>query len=85
MMRSEGLVRCSMALCILLMGMSLVSCSRNAGTTTGSQTVLINGAGSTFGYPIYSRWADDFQKQHPNVQINYQSVGSGAGIRQLLA
>lgn len=72
-------------LCVLLIGLSLASCSHNAGTTTGSQTVLINGAGSTFGYPIYSRWADDFHKLHPNVEINYQSVGSGAGIRQLLA
>lgn len=72
-------------LAVLVAGLFLVSCSHNAGTTTGSQTVLINGAGSTFGYPIYSRWADDFHKLHPNVEINYQSVGSGAGIRQLLA
>ena len=72
-------------LALLLTGMFLVSCSHNVGTTTGSQTVLINGAGSTFGYPIYSRWADDFHKLRPNVEINYQSVGSGAGIRQLLA
>lgn len=72
-------------LCTLLIGVSSVSCSHNASTTMGSQTVLINGAGSTFGYPIYSRWADDFHKMHPNIEINYQSVGSGAGIRQLLA
>jgi len=84
-MRSKGFTRGSAALCILLVGMCLVSCSHNAATTSGSQTVLINGAGSTFGYPIYSRWADDFHKLHPNVEINYQSVGSGAGIRQLLA
>ncbi|HXU21946.1 MAG TPA: phosphate ABC transporter substrate-binding protein PstS [Verrucomicrobiae bacterium] len=74
-----------LVLCTLLIGVSLVSCSHNVGTTTGSQTVLINGAGSTFGYPIYSRWADDFHRMHPNVEVNYQSVGSGAGIRQLLA
>lgn len=72
-------------LCTLLIGVSLVSCSHNVGRTMGSQAVLINGAGSTFGYPIYSRWADDFHELHPNVEINYQSVGSGAGIRQLLA
>ncbi len=41
-------------------------------------------AGSTFGYPIYSTWANDFLKDHPDIQINYQSIGSGAGIRQLL-
>ncbi|MGA2433688.1 MAG: phosphate ABC transporter substrate-binding protein PstS [Bryobacteraceae bacterium] len=47
--------------------------------------VLINGAGATFPYPIYSKWFDEFHKQHPDVQINYQSIGSGGGIRQLEA
>lgn len=46
---------------------------------------LINGAGATFPYPIYSKWFDEFHKLHPNVQINYQSIGSGGGIRQLQA
>ena len=48
------------------------------------QTIQINGAGATFPYPIYSKWFDEYHKLHPNVQINYQSVGSGAGIRQLV-
>jgi phosphate transport system substrate-binding protein len=48
-----------------------------------AQTIRINGAGATFPYPIYSKWFDDYNKLHPNVQINYQSLGSGAGIRQL--
>src|SRR5438045_4540490 len=47
------------------------------------QKIQINGAGATFPYPIYSKWFDEFNKLHPNVQINYQSVGSGAGIRQV--
>ena len=46
-------------------------------------TVQINGAGATFPYPIYSKWFSEYNKLHPNVQINYQSVGSGGGIRQL--
>ena len=71
---------------VLCAGMILVSCSGGSSSSgSASQTILINGAGSTFGYPIYSRWADDYHKAHTNVQINYQSVGSGAGIRQLLA
>lgn len=45
----------------------------------------INGAGATFPYPIYSKWFDEYHKAHPNVEINYQSIGSGGGIRQLLA
>jgi phosphate transport system substrate-binding protein len=43
----------------------------------------INGAGATFPYPIYSKWFSEYNKLHPNVQINYQSIGSGGGIRQL--
>jgi phosphate transport system substrate-binding protein len=49
----------------------------------GFGQTLINGAGATFPYPIYSKWFDEFHKAHPNVQINYQSIGSGGGIRQL--
>jgi phosphate transport system substrate-binding protein len=45
----------------------------------------INGAGATFPFPIYSKWFSDYNKLHPNVQINYQSIGSGGGIRQLTA
>jgi phosphate transport system substrate-binding protein len=44
----------------------------------------INAAGATFPYPIYSKWFDEYHKTHPKVQINYQSIGSGGGIRQLL-
>ena len=44
----------------------------------------INAAGATFPYPIYSKWFDEYHKLRPNVQINYQSIGSGGGIRQLL-
>src|SRR5229473_1160103 len=47
------------------------------------QKIQINGAGATFPYPIYSKWFDEYNKKYPNVQINYQSVGSGAGIRQI--
>src|SRR5512146_20752 len=43
----------------------------------------INGAGATSPSPIYSKWFSDYNKLHPNVQINYQSIGSGGGIRQL--
>lgn len=45
--------------------------------------ILLNAAGATFPYPIYSKWFDEYHKLHSNVQINYQSIGSGGGIRQL--
>jgi phosphate transport system substrate-binding protein len=46
---------------------------------------LINGAGATFPYPIYSKWFSEYHKENPSVRINYQSVGSGAGIKQFIS
>jgi phosphate transport system substrate-binding protein len=46
--------------------------------------ILVNGAGATFPYPLYSKWFDDFHKRNPDIQINYQSIGSGGGIRQVV-
>ena len=51
----------------------------------GAQTITINGAGATFPYPIYSKWFAEYNRIHPNIQINYQSIGSGGGIRQFTA
>ncbi|MHB8420174.1 MAG: phosphate ABC transporter substrate-binding protein PstS [Myxococcales bacterium] len=45
----------------------------------------INGAGSTFAYPMYSKWFDEYHSLHPNLEFNYQSIGSGGGIRQVIA
>lgn len=47
--------------------------------------VLINGAGATFPYPIYSKWFYEYHMLHPDIEINYQSIGSGGGIRQFLS
>jgi phosphate transport system substrate-binding protein len=49
-----------------------------------SQTTL-NGAGATFPYPIYSKWFSEYHNLHSDVQVNYQSIGSGGGIRQVQA
>ncbi len=80
--------------CIAAAMLSL-SCSktREAGTSSDSAVdvapaegtrVDLTGAGATFPYPIYSRWFNDYA-QRTNVRINYQSIGSGGGIRQVLA
>jgi phosphate transport system substrate-binding protein len=45
----------------------------------------LNAGGATFPYPIYSKWFSEYNKLHPDIQINYQSIGSGGGIRQVLA
>src|SRR3954447_7581802 len=63
--------------------LAIAGCAVALGAAAAQQTVQINGAGATFPYPIYSKWFDEYNKLHPNVQINYQSVGSGAGIRQV--
>src|SRR5215471_10346315 len=48
-----------------------------------AQKVQIDGAGATFPFPIYSKWFSEYNKLHPDVEVNYQSIGSGGGIRQL--
>lgn len=48
-----------------------------------NKIITLNGGGATFPYPIYSKWFDEYYKLHPNLQINYQSIGSGGGIRQM--
>src|SRR5258707_14219080 len=48
-----------------------------------AEKVLINGAGATFPFPIYSKWFSEYNKLHPDVRINYQSIGSGGGIKQI--
>jgi phosphate transport system substrate-binding protein len=49
------------------------------------ETTTLNGAGATFPYPMYSKWFSEYNKLHPDIQFNYQSIGSGGGIRQVLA
>jgi len=52
---------------------------------TTAQAQKLTGAGSTFDYPIFSKWFSEYSKAHPGVEINYQSIGSGGGIRQVTA
>jgi phosphate transport system substrate-binding protein len=57
-----------------------------AGTAlSASAQMLINGAGATFPYPMYSKWFDQYTKVDPSVRFNYQSIGSGGGQKQILA
>jgi phosphate transport system substrate-binding protein len=48
-----------------------------------ADTLSITGAGATFPYPMYSKWFDEYHKKDTNIQINYQSIGSGGGIKQV--
>lgn len=64
----------------LLVAMLLVGSIGSAAAATN-----LNGAGATFPNPIYQKWFSEYHKQHPDVAINYQSIGSGGGIKQLQA
>jgi phosphate transport system substrate-binding protein len=68
---------------LVLIGSLCLGLALTVGAQSG--TILLNGAGATFPSPIYSKWFDVYNKQKPNIQINYQSVGSGAGIRQVIS
>jgi phosphate transport system substrate-binding protein len=54
-------------------------------SANASAQMMINGAGATFPYPIYSKWFDEYAKVDPSVRFNYQSIGSGGGQKQILA
>src|SRR5258708_17764492 len=56
-----------------------------ATVAVSAQKIQINGAGATFPNPIYSKWFSEYNRMHPNVEINYQSIGSGGGIKQMTA
>ncbi len=61
-----------------LLAVALFVCAASAGFSQ-----KINGAGATFPYPIYSKWFSEYSAQHSGVEINYQAIGSGGGIRQV--
>src|SRR5438105_7770776 len=63
-----------------LLSMALLAAS----AASWADPLLINGAGATFPYPIYSKWFDAYHTAHPDIQFNYQSIGSGGGIRQIM-
>lgn len=62
-----------------LAGLMLALCFGSA----FAQNVTLTGAGATFPYPIYSKWFNEYHNLHPNIAINYQSIGSGGGIKQV--
>jgi phosphate transport system substrate-binding protein len=64
----------------------LVSMGLLLGATSASADgLLVNGAGATFPAPLYSKWFSEYNKLHPDLKFNYQSIGSGGGIKQLTA
>lgn len=72
-----------------ILAVSLAGCGQQApapsgqGGTSGGQAVTLLGAGATFPYPLYSAMFDQYKQKNPNITVNYQAVGSGAGIKQI--
>ncbi|HET8724894.1 MAG TPA: extracellular solute-binding protein, partial [Anaeromyxobacteraceae bacterium] len=56
-----------------------------ASPARAADPVLVTGAGATFPFPLYSKWFSDYNKLHPDIRFNYQSIGSGGGIQQFTA
>ena len=54
-------------------------------TLSSAQAQKLTGAGATFPYPIYSKWFSEYSTAHPGVEVNYQAIGSGGGIKQVTA
>lgn len=78
----------SIAFGTVLVALGLLACVEKPSAAPApppTPSLLINAAGATFPYPIYSKWFDAYHKLHPDLDFNYQSIGSGSGIRQVLA
>jgi phosphate transport system substrate-binding protein len=67
-----------------LAALALAGCSRRCGSG-GRNLISLNGAGATFPFPLYSKWIAEFRRVAPDVRVNYQSIGSGGGVRQIVA
>jgi phosphate transport system substrate-binding protein len=77
-------------LALTLAAFTTAACGGNTSQPSGApapsgQRLEITGAGATFPNPIYSKWFSEYNKLHPEIAINYQSIGSGGGIRQVIA
>lgn len=73
-------------LLVIIMLCGLAACKpRSTSSAGGTGIINLSGAGATFPYPLYSKWFDSYGQIYPNSRINYQSIGSGGGIKQLLA
>jgi phosphate transport system substrate-binding protein len=68
---------------ITIAALALAGCGSSG--TSGSGGIKIQGAGSTFANPLYQKWFSEYNKAHPNMKFDYQSIGSGGGIKQFSA
>jgi phosphate transport system substrate-binding protein len=67
---------------VLVLGLVALACN-GGGAGSGASSVNLQGAGATFPNPLYQKWLSEYGQRHPNVKIDYQSIGSGGGVKQL--
>src|SRR5215470_12609766 len=78
--RSFKLVAWVVAVVLLL---AAIACNNNRSGGSGSSSVSLQGAGASFPAPLYQKWLSEYGNLHSNMKIDYQSIGSGGGIKQL--
>ena len=82
---SQRTSRAALWISLLILASLAFSCSRGAEGGPGGGSINLQGAGSTFVNPLMQKWVSEYGKLHPNVRIDYQSIGSGGGIKQIQA
>jgi phosphate transport system substrate-binding protein len=82
---STKVARAGSLLAVLIIGVFAFACSGGSGPGTAGGNITLQGAGATFPNPLYQKWLSEYGKLHANVRIDYQSIGSGGGIKQIQA
>ena len=82
---STKVARAGSLLAVLVIGVFAFACSGGSAPGTAGGNIALQGAGATFPNPLYQKWLSEYGKLHANVRIDYQSIGSGGGIKQIQA
>src|SRR5215475_1684723 len=81
MARHCALVFLALAICYS----GLASSDNTAKQRAAAGALQLHGAGATFPAPLYKKWVEEYQKQHPDMELSYKAIGSGEGIKQFMA
>ena len=81
----RGSSRTAFWMSLVLVAAFAFACSGGSGPGSPGDSIKVQGAGATFPMPIYQKWISEYGKLHPNVKMDYQSIGSGGGIKQIQA
>lgn len=79
---NRQITRCFILAILIIVAVLSIGCGNNKTSNKTQPSIIINGAGATFPYPIYAKWADKY-KELTGTQINYQAIGSGGGVQQI--